>query len=148
MLGDFEEDRKPDIEYLDALNEHNKRSRSVEDEGEAERKQARVGAGAGAGGAGGAGDGWGHGQGQENGGELLSPSMNGAAESSETMNAEGVIAEDDPIVYGPLFLSMLVSVACSMEPLSNFSGWQTNAVLPGWRGTSRPHDGGRICSLL
>jgi len=145
MLGDFEEDRKPDIEYLDALNEHNKRSRSVEDEGEAERKQARVGAGAGAGGAG---DGWGHGQGQENGGELLSPSMNGAAESSETMNAEGVIAEDDPIVYGPLFLSMLVSVACSMEPLSNFSGWQTNAVLPGWRGTSRPHDGGRICSLL
>jgi len=96
VLGDFEEDRKPNIEYLDALNEYNKRSRSVEDEGgEAERKQARVGAGVGA-----ATDGWGHGQGQENGNgaELLSPSTNGV-ESSETMNAEDVIAEDDPIVY-------------------------------------------------
>ncbi|KAH9969172.1 TFIIE alpha subunit-domain-containing protein [Russula dissimulans] len=74
VLGDFEEDRKPNIEYLDALNEHNKRSRSVEDEREAERKQAR------------------------NGGELLSLSTNGV-ESSETMNANNVMAEDDPIVY-------------------------------------------------
>ncbi|KAI0005512.1 TFIIE alpha subunit-domain-containing protein [Russula compacta] len=69
VLGDFEEDRKPNIEYLDSLNEHNKRSRSVEDEGEAERKQAKNG-------------------------ELP---MNGV-ESSAGMNAEAV-AEEDPIVY-------------------------------------------------
>ncbi|KAH8998756.1 hypothetical protein EDB86DRAFT_3145866 [Lactarius hatsudake] len=49
VLGDFEEDRKPNIEYLDSLNEHNKRSRSAEDDGAhadrtavAERKLARV----------------------------------------------------------------------------------------------------------
>ena len=59
VMGDFEEDRKPNIEYLDSLNEYNKRSRSVEDEGELERKQPRVG------------DGWGQQGAQENGEHLM-----------------------------------------------------------------------------
>jgi len=83
VLGDFEEDRKPNIEYLDSLNDHNKRSRSVEDEGDAERKQARVGLLA---------DGWG--QGQENG-DLLP--MNGVEGTG--VDAGDLSAEDDPIVY-------------------------------------------------
>ena len=88
LLGDFfEEDRKPNIEYLDSLNEHNKRSRSVEDEGDAERKQARVGLLA---------DGLG--QGQENG-DLLP--MNGVEGSG--VDAGDVSAEEDPIVYGLFF---------------------------------------------
>jgi hypothetical protein len=81
VVGDYEEDRKPNIEYLDALNEHNKRSRSVEDEGELERKQARVG------------DGWGL-QGAQENGELP---MNGAEISVVDMSTE------DPMVYGLFF---------------------------------------------
>lgn len=96
VLGDFEEDRKPNIEYLDSLNEHNKRSRSVEDGGDAERKQARVGLLA---------DGWG--QGQES--ELLS--MNGVESSG--VDAGDVSAEEDPIVYGLFFCFSL------QRPLSN-----------------------------
>jgi transcription initiation factor TFIIE subunit alpha len=85
VLGDYEEDRKPNIEYLDALNEHNKRSRSVENEGKAERKQARVE------------DGWGL-QGAQENGEL---SMNGT--ESLGVNAEDLPTED-PMVYGVFFL--------------------------------------------
>ena len=92
VLGDFEEDRKPSIEYLDSLNEHNKRSRSVEDAGESERKLARVG------------DGWGQ-QGAQENGEVH---MNGAESSG--VDAEDLLAED-PIVYGlfslHLFYAML-----------------------------------------
>ena len=90
-MGDFEEDRKPNIEYLDSLNEHNKRSRSVEDEGggDAERKQARVGLVA---------DSWGQGQRQENG-DLLP--MNGV--ENPGVGAGDVSAEEDPIVYGLSF---------------------------------------------
>ena len=85
VLGDYEDDRKPNIEYLDALNEHNKRSRSVEDEGEAERKQARVG------------DGWGL-QGTQENGEL---SMNG----TESLGVDaGDMSTEDPMVYGLFFL--------------------------------------------
>jgi transcription initiation factor TFIIE subunit alpha len=109
VLGDFEEDRKPNIEYLDSLNEYNKRSRSVEDQGESERKQARVG------------DGWGQ-QGAQENGELP---MNGA--ESLVVDAEDVSAED-PIVYGLFFL---YSPFYAMLTFS-FSGWQTNAILPGW----------------
>ncbi|KAI0305088.1 TFIIE alpha subunit-domain-containing protein [Russula brevipes] len=83
VLGDFEEDRKPNIEYLDALNEHNKRSRSVEDEGDTERKQVKVG------------DGLGQENEREYGQQLP---MNGV-ESSGAVNAEAAIAEEDPIVY-------------------------------------------------
>jgi len=91
VLGDFfEEDRKPNIDYLDSLNEHNKRSRSVEDEGEAERKQARVG------------DGWGGQQGAQQNGELP---VNGTESSG--VDAEDVLAEEDPIVYGLFFLRNL-----------------------------------------
>ncbi|KAI0048968.1 hypothetical protein FA95DRAFT_1489994 [Auriscalpium vulgare] len=39
---DFEEDRKPNIAYLDSLNEHNKRSRSREDDGGAAAKAQRT----------------------------------------------------------------------------------------------------------
>ena len=104
VLDDFEEDRKPNIEYLDSLNEHNKRSRSIENEGDAERKQARVGDGNGSGVSG-----WGlglgqqgQGQGQENGEQQLLP-VNGV-ESSGPVVEDAVVAEDDPIVYGLYFL--------------------------------------------
>jgi transcription initiation factor TFIIE subunit alpha len=98
VLGDFEEDRKPNIEYLDSLNEHNKRSRSVEDEGDAERKQARVGLLA---------DGWG--QGQEENGDLLS--MNGVEGSG--VDVGDVSAEEDPIVYGLFFCFSLFQASFS-----------------------------------
>ncbi|TFY65608.1 hypothetical protein EVG20_g5474 [Dentipellis fragilis] len=39
---DFEEDRKPNIDYLDAVNEYKKRSRSHEDEGDNDRKVAKM----------------------------------------------------------------------------------------------------------
>ncbi|TFY82463.1 hypothetical protein EWM64_g1548 [Hericium alpestre] len=39
---DFEEERKPNIEYLDTLNEYRKRSRSHEEEGYVERKIAKM----------------------------------------------------------------------------------------------------------
>jgi transcription initiation factor TFIIE subunit alpha len=90
VLGDFEEDRKPSIEYLDSLNEHNKRSRSAEHEDDAERKQARV--------ADGDSDGWGQGQGLENGDQQHHP-MNGV-EGSEVNAEDFAGAGDDPIVYG------------------------------------------------
>ena len=86
-MGDFEEDRKPSVEYLDSLNEHNKRSRSVEDEGDSERKQARVGDGLGQ-------------QGAQENGELL---MNGAESSGADMDDNSA---EDPIVYGLLFLQL------------------------------------------
>jgi len=79
-MGDFEEDSKPSIEYLDSLNEYNKRSRSVEEADESERKQARVG------------DGWGQQGAQENGEHL----MNGAEGSG--VNVDDISAED-PTVY-------------------------------------------------
>ena len=95
MLGDFEEDRKPNIEYLDALNEHNKRSRSVEDEADsaAERKLARV-------------VGWDQGQVAPYGGGDVP--MNGVVEEGSGVADAGVDnadappppPEDDPIVYG------------------------------------------------
>lgn len=88
-----DEDRKPNVEYLDSLNEHNKRSRSAENEGgDAERKQARVGLLV---------DGGGWGQGQENGDEHLP--MNGV-EGGSGVDAGDVSAEEDPIVYGLFFL--------------------------------------------
>ncbi|KAI9512614.1 TFIIE alpha subunit-domain-containing protein [Russula earlei] len=106
FLGDFEEeeegeeegeDRKPNIQYLDSLNEHNKRSRSAEeDEGEAaERKQARVGAGAGAPADG---DGWGR-QGREGEGEGNGEEILGAESLAMDANADVMAEEDDPIVY-------------------------------------------------
>lgn len=97
VLGDFEEDKKPNIEYLDSLNEHNKRSRSVEDEwaeadAAAERKLARV-------------VGWGQGQ-AANGGDVP---MNGAVEGPGVALAGAagadadagvdVLPDDDPLVY-------------------------------------------------
>ncbi|KAI0249553.1 TFIIE alpha subunit-domain-containing protein [Lactifluus subvellereus] len=96
VLGDFEEDRKPNIEYLDSLNEHNKRSRSVENEGETERKLARVvGIGVGVGVIGGVGvDGRGGGREPAEDGEQHA--VNGVEGSG--MDAV-VVAEDDPIVY-------------------------------------------------
>ncbi|KAI9445407.1 TFIIE alpha subunit-domain-containing protein [Lactarius indigo] len=94
VLGDFEEDRKPNIEYLDSLNEHNKRSRSAEDDGAhadrtavAERKLARV-------------VGWD--QDQTANGDVP---MNGAVDGSAVAGADagvGVDAPlpgDDPTVY-------------------------------------------------
>ena len=99
----FEEDRKPHVEYLDSLNEHNKRSRSVENEGDAERKQARVS---------GEGDGWSQGQGQqgqENGEEQQQQQllpvlpMNGVESSApdvEGVDVDVVVGEEDPLVYG------------------------------------------------
>jgi transcription initiation factor TFIIE subunit alpha len=99
VLDDFEEDRKPNIEYLDSLNEHNKRSRSIENEDDAERKQARVSDGV---------SGWGlglgqqgQGQGQENGEQRLLP-VNGV-ESVGPNVEDAVVAEDDPNVFGPYF---------------------------------------------
>jgi transcription initiation factor TFIIE subunit alpha len=142
-LGDdfFEdEDRKPNIEYLDSLNEHNKRSRSAENEGgDAERKQARVGLLVDGGG------GWG--QGQENGGEHLP--MNGV-EGGSGVDAGDVLAEEDPIVYGLFFFSLSPGTLFLMSYSINlhFSGWQTNADLPGWGGAPRLDDGRRICNLL
>jgi len=105
ILGDFEEDRKSNIEYLDPLNEHNKRSRSVEDEGDAERKQARVGTS----------DGWDdqQGQGAQENGEPLS--MNGV--EGLGLDAGDMLAtEDDPIVYGLFFHYILILFqACSIK---------------------------------
>jgi transcription initiation factor TFIIE subunit alpha len=101
VLGDVEEDRKPNIEYLDSLNEHNKRLRLAEHEDDAERKQARVGDSDGV-------SGWAlglglQGQGQENGEQQHLP-MNGVA--SFGPDGEGaVLAEDDPVVYGLYFVS-------------------------------------------
>jgi hypothetical protein len=98
----FEEDRKPHVEYLDSLNEHNKRSRSVENEGDAERKQARVSGD-------GDGDGWSQGQGQqgqENGEQqqqLPVLPMNGvesSAPDAEGVDVNVVVGEEDPLVYG------------------------------------------------
>jgi len=92
VLGDFEEDKKPNIEYLDSLNEHNKRSRSVENESDdAERKQARVSDGGGGG--------WGLGQQvQENGEQQEHLPMNGVESSG--LNAQDVmLADEDPIVH-------------------------------------------------
>jgi len=146
VLGDFEEDRKPDIEYLDALNEHNKRSRSVENEGDAaERKQARVGDGSGS-------DGDGRGlsqQAQENGEQQEHLSMNGVESSG--LNVQDVtLPDEDPIVYGLYFsLSFPPSLSlCYVQRAFVFSGWQTDAVLTSWRGAPRLNDGGRIYSLL
>jgi transcription initiation factor TFIIE subunit alpha len=105
VLGDFEEDRKPNIEYLDSLNKHNKRSRSVEDESseDTERKLARVVSVAG--------DGWGAGGGGSQGenGEHMQ-AVNGVEDSlgiGMGMDADDNIAavEDDPTVYGPSVFS-------------------------------------------
>lgn len=142
VLGDdfFDEvDRKPNIEYLDSLNEHNKRSRSAENEGgDAERKQARV-----------VGllpdGGWGQGQGQENGDEHLS--MNGVEGGSEGYVGD-VSAEEDPIVYGLFFCFTVQAPVYLILNKPSISGWQTNAVLPGWGGAPRLDDGRRIYSLL
>ncbi|KAH9075842.1 hypothetical protein EDB83DRAFT_2352605 [Lactarius deliciosus] len=97
VLGDFEEDRKPNIEYLDSLNEHNKRSRSAEDDGAhadrtavAERKLARV-------------VGWGqtaHGEVPVNGvpgGSAVADAAMGAAEADVDVDAP--LPDDDPTVY-------------------------------------------------
>lgn len=135
VLGDFEEDKKPNIEYLDALNEHNKRSRSVENEDDdaAERKQARVGDGNG-----GDADGWGLGQqqqqeqqAQENGEQQQEHlPMNGVESSG--LNAQDVtLADEDPIVHGLYFPTLF---PCYVQRALVFSGWQTNAVLASWRG--------------
>jgi hypothetical protein len=103
VLGDFEEDRKPNIEYLDSLNKHNKRSRSVEDEGgeDTERKLARVVSVTG--------DGWGTGGGGSQGenGEH-EHTLNGVEDGlgiGMGMDADDHIAavEEDPIVYGPSY---------------------------------------------
>jgi hypothetical protein len=106
VLGDFEEDRKPNIEYLDSLNEHNKRSRSVEHEADdAERKQAKV-SDAGAGG-------WGLGrQVEENGERQEHLPMNGV--ESLGLNVQHVtLADEDPTVYGPLLSSLFLPMLCS-----------------------------------
>ena len=119
MLGDFEEDRKPNIEYLDALNEHNKRSRSVEDDGPvegdsaAERKLARV-------------VGWGQGQ-AANGGDVP---MNGLVEEERSGVVAGPAAgadadvplEDDPNVYGLFPFLPFVATFMLTRPLQ----WMAN----------------------
>ena len=123
VLGDFEEDRKPNIEYLDSLNEHNKRSRSAEDDGAeadsaAERKLARV-------------VGWE--QGQAANGDV--PMNNLLENGSGVMVADVDVdapPEDDPIVNGQCSFLPSYAILCS---LGHSSGWQTYAVLPGRRGT-------------
>jgi hypothetical protein len=146
VLGDFEEDRKPNIEYLDSLNEHNKRSRSAENEGDAERKQARVGDGDGV-------SGWGlglsqQGQGQENG-EQQQQHLPIHGVESPGLDAEvGVVAEDDPTVYGLYFVFWAFSRCRHAQLTFILSRWQTNAFLPSWVGAPRPDDGGRIYGLL
>ena len=125
MLGDFEEDRKPNIEYLDSLNEHNKRSRSAEDEGvdadgagAAERKLARV-------------VGWGQGQAAMNGaveaGSLVAGAAAGVADTDVGVDVDAPPPEDDPMVYGLFLFSSFMRRICSLHS----SGWQTYAVLPG-----------------
>jgi transcription initiation factor TFIIE subunit alpha len=123
VLGDFEEDRKPNIEYLDSLNEHNKRSRSAENEGDAERKQARVGDGDGDGVSG-----WDlglsqQGHGQENGEQQQHLPMNGVESSG--LDAEvAVLAEDDPTVYGLYFFcsGRFLDVVMLNEPSFSVDG--------------------------
>jgi transcription initiation factor TFIIE subunit alpha len=85
VLGDFEEDRKPNIEYLDSLNEHKKRSRSLEEDA-AERKLARI-------------VGWG--QGQEANGDVDEGSgVAGAAAGADADVGGDALPGDDPTVYG------------------------------------------------
>jgi transcription initiation factor TFIIE subunit alpha len=94
VLGDFEEDRKPNIEYLDALNEHKKRSRSLEEDaaevdGAAERKLARV-------------VGWDQGQTANGNVEGVSGVAGAAAGPDEDVGGDAP-PEDDPTVYGLFF---------------------------------------------
>ena len=94
MLGDFEEDRKPNIEYLDSLNEHKKRSRSLEEDaaevdGAAERKLARV-------------VGWD--QGQAANGDVEGGSGVAGAAAGADVDVDGdAPPEDDPTVFGLSF---------------------------------------------
>jgi hypothetical protein len=66
------------------------------------------------------------------------------------VNAGDLSAEEDPIVYGLFFCFSLHRHPFPMTYSINlhFSGWQTNAVLPGWGGAPRTDDGRRIYSLL
>ncbi|KAH9043706.1 TFIIE alpha subunit-domain-containing protein [Lactarius pseudohatsudake] len=112
VLGDFEEDRKPNIEYLDSLNEHNKRSRSAEDDGAhadrtavAERKLARV-------------VGWGqtaNGEVPVNGALLDESAVAGAAvgAADADVDVDAPLPDDDPTVYG-LFLFSFILATCSL----------------------------------
>lgn len=123
MLGDFEEDRKPNIEYLDSLNEHNKRSRSVEEDaaevdGAAERKLARV-------------VGWDQSQ-TANGDVEGESGVPGAAAGADVDVGGDALPGDDPTVYG-LFFFLPSCDVCAHS--SVHSGWKTYAVLPGRRGT-------------
>ena len=129
VLGDFEEDRKPNIEYLDSLNEHHKRSRSAEDEGETERKLARVG-GVGVGGIGAGLDVWGGGPGGQGPAEDGEHAVNVNGVEGSGMDADVgavAVAEDDPIVYGPSFLSsFLPHVLCVCAYRAFISQWMAN----------------------
>jgi hypothetical protein len=91
VLGDFEEDRKPNIEYLDSLNEHKKRSRSLEEDaaevdGAAERKLARV-------------VGWDQGLAANGDVEGVSEVV-GASVGADVDVGGDAPPEDDPTVYG------------------------------------------------
>jgi transcription initiation factor TFIIE subunit alpha len=91
-----EEDRKPNVEYLDSLNDYRKRSRSTEDVGgSAKNKMAKVHVGGLTVNGLGNGNGFGHSQetavGTGSGIDIDAVSM--PPESQE-------VPEDDPVVYG------------------------------------------------
>ena len=106
VLGDFEEDRKPNIEYLDSLNEHKKRSRSLEEDAAevdsaAERKLARV-------------VGWDQGQ-AANGDVAGGSGMAGAAAGADVDVGGDAPPEDDPSVYGLSFFFLYATCALTRE---------------------------------
>ncbi|KAN0135599.1 TFIIE alpha subunit domain containing protein [Lactarius tabidus] len=109
VLGDFEEDRKPNIEYLDALNEHKKRSRSLEEDaaevdGAAERKLARV-------------VGWDQGQTANGNVEGVSGVAGAAAGPDEDVGGDAP-PEDDPTVYGLFFFFLHATLDGKPMPFS------------------------------
>ena len=93
---DFDEDRKPDVDYLDSLNEYRKRSRSREDEGDAERKIAKTANGV---------------NGVVNGVNGHS-GVNGSAMEPEGVSRIGdeEAIEDDPIMLGGCLCPLLFCV--------------------------------------
>ena len=117
VLGDFEEDRKPNIEYLDALNEHRKRSRSLEEDaaetdGASERKLARI-------------VGWGQGQ-LSNGDVDEGSGVAGAAVGADADVGGDVPPGDDPMVYG--LCLFFLHATCVLTRASSLQ-WTENLCL-------------------
>lgn len=88
-FGEEEEDVKPNVEYLDSLNEYRKRSRSAEDvgAGNSSPKQRRVSPT-----------------------ESAPPLENGAVPGGGA--TEATPTEGDPVVYGT-YISLSADLACS-----------------------------------